>query len=84
MSPEYKTKFGGEIVKIDVEAKDLMFTHIGNFLECIHTRQKPTLDVETAGRAQVVITLAVESYRRGKVLYFDEKNFKIVDKALKA
>ncbi len=84
ISAEYKAKFGEEPVKIDVESKDVMFTHIGNFLDCVHSRQKPTLDVETAGHAQVVITMAVESYRKGKTLFFDEKNFKVVDKPVKA
>ena len=28
----------------------------------------------------LTITMAVESYRRGKVLYFDEKKFQIVEK----
>ena len=36
---------------------------------------------EIAARAQVLITMAVHSYRSGKVLYFDEQKFKIVDKA---
>jgi hypothetical protein len=27
----------------------------------------------------VLITMAVQSYRQGKVLFFDEKNFKVVD-----
>lgn len=84
ISAEYKAKFGEEPIKIEVENKDTMFTHIGNFLECIRTRQKPTLDVETAGHAQVAITMAVESYQKGKVLYFDEKNFKVMDKPVKA
>jgi len=84
ISPEYKAKWGDEPIKIEVENKDTMFTHIGNFLECIRTRQKPTLDVETAGRAQVAITMAVQSFRQGKVLYFDEKAFKVVDKPVKA
>jgi hypothetical protein len=46
--------------------------------------QKPTLDVETGARAQVLITMAVQSYREGKVLFFDEKNWKVVEKAPKA
>jgi hypothetical protein len=58
-----------------------MRTHVTNFLDCMVSRQKPTLDVETAGRAQVLITMAVQSYRTGKILYFDEQKFKIVDKA---
>lgn len=84
LDAEYKAKFGEENIKIPVDNKDTMFTHIGNFLDCMRTRQKPTLDVETAARAQVTITMAVQSYRQGKVLYFDEKNFKVTDKAPKA
>ena len=61
-----------------------MQEHIRNFLECIHSRQKPTLDVETGARAQVLITMAVQSYREGRVLYFDEKNWKVSPKAIKA
>lgn len=83
INEEYKAKWGAEPVKLEVDNKDTMNTHIGNFLECMRTRQKPTLDVETAARAQVTITMAVQSYRQGKVLYFDEKNFKVVDKAPK-
>jgi predicted dehydrogenase len=74
-------KFGQEDVKIPVKELDTMRTHVTNFLDCMVSRQKPTLDVETAGRAQVLITMAVQSYRQGKVLYFDEQKFKIVDKA---
>lgn len=77
-------KFGTEDMKIPVDNLDTMNTHVTNFLDCMVSRQKPTLDVETAGRAQVLITMAVQSYRQGKVLYFDEKNFKIVDKPAKA
>jgi len=83
---EYKAKFGEEPITIPVNKEDPMMTHIGNFLDCVRDRKnkKPTLDVETAARAQVVISMAVQSYRQGKVLYFDEKNFKVMDKAPKA
>jgi hypothetical protein len=84
ISADYKAKWGAEPIKIEVEDKDTMNTHIGNFLDCIRSRQKPTLDVETAARAQVVITMAVHSYRQGKVLYFDESRFKITDKPVRA
>ena len=57
-----------------------MQAHVGNFLDCIRSRQKPTLDVETGARAQVLITMAVHSYRQGKVLYFDEKTWKVSDR----
>ena len=73
-------KFGKEEVKIPVEEYSTMERHVDNFLKCIRTRETPTLNVEIAARAQVTITMAVESYRRGKVLYFDEKKFQIVEK----
>jgi predicted dehydrogenase len=77
-------KFGTEEVKIPVEKTDTMSTHINNFLSCMRTREKPHLNVETAACAQVLITMAVESYRQGKVLYFDEKKWKVSDKPVKA
>ncbi len=77
-------KFGKDAeVKIAVEQKDIMQEHVGNFLDCMRSRQKPTLDVETGARAQVLITMAVHSYRQGKVLYFDEKTWKVSDKPVK-
>jgi hypothetical protein len=58
-----------------------MQVHVNNFLDCMRSRQKPTLDVETGARAQVLITMAVMSYREGRVLYFDEEKWKVVTKA---
>ena len=84
ITPDYKAKFGSDTVVIKVDQNDAMMDHIGNFLECIKSRQQPRLNVEVAARAQVAITMSVLSYQQGKVLYFDEKNFKVVDKAPKA
>jgi len=80
----YSSKFGTKEVQIAIDQKDPMQAHVGNFLECMRTRQKPHLDVETGARAVVVINLAVQSYREGKVLYWDEKRWKASDKPLKA
>jgi predicted dehydrogenase len=84
VSSEYKAKFGEAPIKIEVENKDTMQAHIASFLASMRTREKPALDVEAAGRAQVAITMAVQSYRQGKVLFFDEKTFKVVDKPPRA
>jgi len=84
VNAEYKAKWGTAPVRIPVQASDALFDHIGNFLDCMRSRQKPTLDVATAGRAQVAVTMAVNSYRQGKVLYFDEKSFRVVEKPVKA
>ncbi len=80
--PDYK--FGSEEIKIPVEQFDMMQAHIGNFLQCMRSREKPHLDVETAAHAQILINLAVDSYREGRVKYWDEKNWKAVDKPLSA
>ncbi len=83
--PELEAKFQGkDEIRIPVTEVDTMQTHIKNFLSCMRTRQKPTLDVETGSRAQVLISMAVQSYREGRVLYFDERNWKVVPKAPKA
>jgi predicted dehydrogenase len=76
----YKAKFGTEKIIIPVDQKDSMQTHVGNFLNCMRTREKPTLDVDTALHAQVTISMSVQSYREGRVLYWDEKTMKVVPK----
>ena len=45
----------------------------------MRSREKPHLDVETAAHAQILINLAVESYRDNKVRYWDAENWKSVD-----
>ncbi len=80
----YAEKFGTKDFTIAIDQKDPMAAHIENFLECMHTRAKPHLDVETGARAVVVINLAVQSYREGKTLYWDEKKWKASDKPIKA
>ena len=82
INPDYK--FGATEQKIPVEQYDSMTAHINNFLSCMRSREKPHLDVETAACAQVTISMSVDSYRQGKVLYFDEKKWKVSDKPAKA
>jgi len=52
----------------------MMASHVENFLSCIRT----------GARAQAVINLAVQSYREGHVLFWDEKSWKASTKAVKA
>jgi hypothetical protein len=84
ISDDYKARWGEEEVKIPVEQvegegndDDPTGKHIENFLDCVRSRQKPTLDVETGARAQVLISMSVQSYREGRVLYFDEASWKV-------
>jgi predicted dehydrogenase len=83
ISAAYKEKFGDSEITIPVEDKP-EWAHMKNFLDCMRTREKPHLDVETGFRAQVAISMAVQSYREGRVLYWDEKNLKVSSKPIKA
>ena len=81
---DYKTKFGAKEQQIPVDQKDAMATHVRNFLECIRTRQNPTLNVDVALRAQVTISMSVQSYREGRVLYWDDKAMKVTSERPRA
>lgn len=85
IDPTWPDRFGREEeVKIKVAQEETIQKHIGNFLDCMRSRQKPTLDVETGARAQVLITMAVMSYRQGKAMYFNEKTWEVTDHPPKA
>jgi hypothetical protein len=45
---------------------------MANWLRCIRTREKPVLDALTGYKTLVTIAMSVQSYREGRVLYFDE------------
>ncbi|RJP25930.1 MAG: gfo/Idh/MocA family oxidoreductase [Candidatus Omnitrophota bacterium] len=77
---QFAEKFGKEEIQLDCEPR---MDHMDNFLQCVRTREKPVLDTETAYKAMVTIAMSVESYRTGKVLYFDEKREKVIDRAPK-
>jgi predicted dehydrogenase len=79
----YKAKWGDSDITIPVTEKP-EWAHMQNFLDCVRSRQKPVLDVDTAFRAQVTISMSVQSYREGRVLYWDDKALKVVAKAPKA
>ena len=80
----YASKFGTKEIQIPIDQKDPMVAHVENFLQCMRTREKPHLDVETGSKAVVVINLAVQSYREGRTLYWDQKKWKAFDKPVKA
>jgi hypothetical protein len=75
---EFVKKYGYRSMQIPVEDRG-RDAHMANFLECMKTRQKPNLDAETAYRAQVTITMGVESFRQSKVLFFDPVAEKVVE-----
>jgi predicted dehydrogenase len=71
---QFEEKYGSAEVKLNCEPRE---SHMENFLRCARTREKPALDALTAYKAMVTIGMSVESYREGRVLYFDEKKEKV-------
>ena len=71
---QFEEKYGAGEVKLNCEPRE---SHMENFLRCVRTREKPVLDALTAYKAMVTIGMSVQSYREGRVLYFDDKKEKV-------
>lgn len=78
---EFKKKWGAEEIVMETEPRE---DHYDNFLRCVREREKPVLDSSTAYRAMTTIAMSVESFRSGKVLYFDEEKEIVTDSAPKS
>jgi predicted dehydrogenase len=70
-------KWGKEVVEIPTEKRE---DHMENFLRCVKTREKTVLDALTAYKAMTTIGMAVQSYREGRSLYFNEATQRVTDK----
>jgi predicted dehydrogenase len=67
--------FDGDGHKIGQEKQthlDMQKAHVGNFVECIRSRQRPNADIEIGYVSSAICHLANVSYRAGnRKLYFD-------------
>jgi predicted dehydrogenase len=71
---KFKEKYGTIEMKIECEPRE---SHMENFLRCVRSRETPVLDSLTAYKAMTAIAMSVQSYREGRVLYFDERKEKV-------
>jgi predicted dehydrogenase len=78
---KFKQKYGTIEMVLESETRE---SHMSNFLRCVRTRETPVLDALTGYKALVAIQMSVQSYREGRVLYFDEQKQKVVDEAPRA
>jgi predicted dehydrogenase len=78
---QFEEKYSASELKINCEPRE---SHMENFLRCVRTREKPVLDALTAYKAMVTIGMSVQSYREGRVLYFDDKKEKVTYEPPKA
>jgi predicted dehydrogenase len=74
-------KWGKDSVELPAEKRE---DHMENFLRCVKTREKAVLDAMTAYKAMTTIGMAVQSYREGRALYFNEATQRVVDKPAEA
>ena len=75
---KFVEKYGADEVRINCEPRE---SHMENFLRCVRTRETPVLDALTAYKAMVTIGMSVQSYREGRVLFFDEAKQKVMYEA---
>jgi predicted dehydrogenase len=71
-----RTAFGPDAIRL-YESRD----HIGNFLQCVRTRQKPVADVEIGARSVTVCHLGNIAYWLGRELKWDPAREEIVGDA---
>jgi predicted dehydrogenase len=72
---KFKERYGTIEMKLECEPRE---SHMQNFLRSVRTREKPVLDADTAYRAMVTIGMSVQSYREGRMLYWDAAREKVV------
>ena len=70
-------KWGKDVVELPTEKRE---DHMENFLRCVKSREKTVLDALTAYKAMTTIGMAVQSYREGRSLYFNEATQRVTDK----
>ncbi len=78
---KFKDRYGTIEVVLETEPRE---SHMENFLRCLRSRERPVLDADTAYRAMVTIGMSVQSYREGRVLYWDARREKVASEAPKA
>jgi len=78
---KFKERYRTIQVQLETEPRE---SHMANFLRSVKTRQKPVLDADTAYAAMVTIGMSVQSYREGRVLYFDAERHKVTSDPMPA
>jgi predicted dehydrogenase len=75
---KFREKYGTLEMVLECQPRE---SHMENFLRCVQTRETPVLDALTGYKALVAIQMSVQSYREGRVLYFDEQKQMVVGEA---
>jgi hypothetical protein len=57
---------------------DISVLHMQNFFDCVRSRKEPNCPFELGFRSAVACRMAVESYRQGRTVSWDEQKEEIV------
>jgi predicted dehydrogenase len=71
---KFEAKYNTDSLVIPCEFRE---SHMANWLRCIRTRETPVLDALTGYKTLTTIAMSVQSYREGRVLYFDEASERV-------
>lgn len=72
-----KSTEGFRTTRVESSGADRTDLHIKNFLECVHSRQKPVADVEIGHRSTIVPHLGNIAIRTGHKLHWDAEKEEI-------
>ena len=68
----------GEVVAEDAAGYNLT-GHAQNFVDCMHSRQRPAADLETVGSiSSMLCHLGNAAWRAGRTLHFDAENYRFI------
>jgi predicted dehydrogenase len=61
-----------------VGVTDLNVVHMQNFFDCVRSRKQPNCPFDVGFRSAITCRMAIESYRRGRIVSWDEQKEEIV------
>ena len=76
-SDRFKAKYGNDELFIPEKPRE---DHMANFLSCVRTRARTHMPADRGYKVMAAIGMTIESYRQGKMLFWDAEKEKVIDK----
>jgi len=78
---EFRKQHGKDEIIISGLGNEGDEKHVDNFFDCVRSRRQPNCDAEVGYKVMTHISLAVRSYREGKMFYFDPDREEVIKKS---
>lgn len=79
---QFASKFrhatGQDSLVIEVDRQNVSADHVGNFLDCMRSRDEPVFDAHFGYQVMTGIRLGVDSYRTGRMIAYDPHGQRVV------